>query len=199
MLYSRVVWQELREQWKSGIVPEDPIEKVGEWFFLNRTCYASDIKHGGFIGYTEGRNMCKTFRNAVSRLDEVGELIKIWIIENLPYQECIMRFDSCSTVFYCDMPYYLPGTRNYYEGAFTLQDHEELARMLNNIKGRALVSHYECDTYNQLYQGWNKYKFESFKGSHKTGINEAKPVTNECLYTNFKESCKQKILFEGVN
>lgn len=68
MLYSMVIWQELRERWKSGIIPDDPIKRTGEWYFLNRSCYASDIEHGGFISYIQGRNMCKTFRNAIKQL-----------------------------------------------------------------------------------------------------------------------------------
>lgn len=199
MLYSRTMWNEIRERWKLGIFPDNPINKIAEWFFLNRTCYASDIKHGGFIGYAEGRNMCKTFRNSINHLDEVGEIIKYWIIENLNHKDCISRFDSYSTVFYIDAPYYLPDSRNYYAGSFTLQDHKELAKILNNIKGRALVSHYECDTYNQLYQGWNKYTFESFKGSSKTDIGKGKPKTTEALYCNFKSEARTRNLFEGMS
>lgn len=181
MLYSRTIWQELRERWKSGIFPDNQINKIAEWHFLNRSCYASDIRYGGFIGYTEGRNMCKTFRNAVSQLDEVGELVKDWIVENLPFQECVRRFDSCSTVFYVDAPYYFPGKRECYQGSFTLDDHRKLAELLNKIEGRALVSHYKGDTISEFYWGWNCFEYESFKGSSNDG---RKPVTYECLYTN---------------
>lgn len=183
-LYSRELWQALRLRWKSNIIPDDPVKAAVEWFFLNRSCYASDIRHGGFIGFTQGRNMCKTFRNAVEQLNEVGELVKTWIIENLDYKTCITRFDSPSTVFYCDMPYYLPGKREYYQDSFTLENHKEMSHLLNNIKGRALVSHYKNDTIHELYQGWQRYECQSFKGSHKSE-GEEKPKTVECLYVNF--------------
>jgi len=192
MLYSRTLWRELRERWKSGSIPADPIERAGEWFFLNRSCYASDIRHGGFIGYTQGRNMCKTFRNAVEQLNEVGELVKTWIIENLDYKTCITRFDSPDTVFYCDMPYYLPGKRECYQDSFTLDDHKALAELLNNIKGWALVSHYKDNIISELYEGWNCYEYSSFKGSSN---GDTKPVTVECLYTNF-ETVKKRGLFD---
>lgn len=193
MLYSRTLWRELRERWKLGNTPTDPIERAGEWFFLNRSSYASDIQHGGFIGYTQGRNMCKTFRNAVDQLNEVGELVKTWIIENLPFQECIRRFDSPDTVFYCDMPYYLPGKRECYQDSFTLNDHKALAELLNNIKARALVSHYKDNIISELYEGWSCYEYESFKGSSN---GDRKPRTQECLFTNFE--VKQKTLFSGM-
>ncbi|GEM_PF-1430961 len=193
MLYSRKMWQELRERWKLGIVPSNPVEMAGEWFFLNRTCYASDVQLGGFIGYTKGRNMCQTFRNAVSQIEEVGKIVKGWIVENLDFKTCITRFDSPDTIFYADAPYYLPGKRDCYSNSFTLDDHRILAGLLNNIRGRALVSHYENATIAGLYQGWNCYTFDSFKGSSKAAAGTEKPVTTECLYTNFEQ--KQRSLF----
>lgn len=193
-LYSRELWQALRLRWKSNIIPGDPVKAVAEWFFLNRSCYASDIRHGGFIGFTQGRNMCKTFRNAVDQLNEVGEIIKTWIIENLDYKTCITRFDSLDTVFYCDMPYYLPGKRECYQDSFSLDDHKALAELLTNIKGWALVSHYKDNIISGLYEGWNCYEYKSFKGSSN---GDTKPKTVECLYCNFKPVETQG-LFNGA-
>lgn len=188
MLFSRVLWRELREKWKLNIFSSDsdPVERAGEWFFLNRTCYASDIEHGGFMGFGRGRNMCKSFRNAVSQIEEVGGIIKGWIIENLDFKTCITRFDSPGTIFYADAPYFLPGKRDCYQDKFTFDDHEALAELLNNIEGRALVSHYKDDIISGLYQGWHCFEYQSFKGSHKAASGTEKPVTVECLYTNFK-------------
>ena len=190
MLYSRHLWQELRLKWKSNIIPDDPVKAAAEWFFLNRSSYAADTQLGGFIGYTQGRNMCKTFRNAVDQLNEVGELVKTWIIENLDYKTCITRFDSPATVFYCDMPYYLPGKRECYQDSFTLDDHNALAELLGNIQGRALVSHYKDNIISELYEGWNCYEYESFKGSSN---GDRKPRTQECLFTNYEAA--QRRLF----
>jgi DNA adenine methylase len=196
MLYSRAAWYELRARWKSNTIPDDPVKASAEWYFLNRATYAADMQGGGFIGYAQGRNMCKTFRNAVGQLHEAGELVKGWIIENLPFQECIKRFDGSNVVFFADAPYFLPGQRKHYQQDFTLGDHETLAKLLANIKGRALVSHYENDTISELYSGWNCYKFESFTGSSN---GESKPKTVECLWTNFEARKTQKVLFPGVN
>ena len=197
MLFSRVLWQALRGRWKSSIIPSDPVERAGEWFFLNRTCYASDIEHGGFLGFGKGRNMCKSFRNAVGQFEEVGELIKTWIIESLDFKTCITRFDSPDTVFYADAPYYLPGKRDCYSNSFGLDDHRTLAGLLNNIKGRVLVSHYKDETIAGLYSGWNCYEYESFKGSSKAAAGTEKPVTNEVLYCNFRPF-KTRGLFDAM-
>jgi DNA adenine methylase len=197
MLYSRQLWQEIRSRWKGGQIPDDPIVKASEWFFLSRSSYASDIRHGGFIGYTQGRNMCKTFRNTVEQLNKVGEQVKTWIIENLDFKTCITRFDSPDTVFYCDMPYYLPGKREKYQDRFTFDNHKILAKLLANIKGRALVSHYKDDVVSELYKGWNRYEFQSFKGSSKAEPGAEKPKTQEILYFNFEPEVRTRSLFDG--
>lgn len=77
------------------------------------------------------------------------------------------------------MPYYLPGKRECYQNSFTLDDHKALAELLNNIKGRTLVSHYKNDVIHELYNGWNYYEYSSFKGASNS---DKKPVTQECLY-----------------
>ena len=195
MLYSRAAWDELRARWKKNTIPDDPVTASAEWFFLNRATYAADVQHGGFVGYTQGRNMCKTFRNTVEQLNKVGEMVKGWIIENLDYKTCITRFDSPSTVFYCDMPYYLPGKRDCYQDSFTLDDHKALAELLRNIEGRALVSHYRDDTISKLYEGWNCFEFESFKGSSNS---DSKPITTEVVFTNYKPVGQTRPLFQVV-
>ena len=60
-----------------------------------------------------------------------------------------------------------------------------------------MLSHYPCDTYNQLCGDWNKYTYQSFKGSHKADPGTEKPVTVECLYTNF-EPVKARSLFDAM-
>lgn len=197
MLYSRQLWREIRLRWKSGQIPNDLIIRASEWFFLNRSSYASDIQYGGFIGYTQGRNMCKTFRNTIDQLNEVGKIIKTWIIENLDYKTCIARFDSPDTVFFVDAPYVQDKSRQYYEHSFTFEDHRELANLLNNIRGKALFCHYEHPEIDRLYAGWHRYGYESFKGSHKS-TGGRKPGTQEVLYCNFKPVAKNRSLFDGL-
>ncbi|MBM2834977.1 MAG: dam 1 [Candidatus Brocadiaceae bacterium] len=57
MLYSRRLWQDIRSRWKQGNLPQDEIERVSWWYYLNRTTFSGDQKRGGFaIPSTTGRN-----------------------------------------------------------------------------------------------------------------------------------------------
>src|SRR3972149_2443382 len=48
MLYSRSLWQKIRSRWKQGNITQDEIERVSQWFYLNRTCFSGDQRAGGF-------------------------------------------------------------------------------------------------------------------------------------------------------
>lgn len=196
MPYSRSLWNEIRSQWKAGILPQDEIERVSQWFYLNRTCFSGDQKRGGFaMPSTTGRNPVQSYYNAIDSLNIVAKRLKNVCIENLPYDEVISRYDSEDTLFYADPPYL--GVGHYYGDSFSQEDHHRLSELLHGIKGQVMVSHYPDSLYNDLYKDWNKYTYQSFKGSHKAGPGTEKPVTMECLYTNF-EPVKTRGLFDAM-
>ncbi|MBF8276818.1 MAG: dam 1 [Candidatus Brocadiaceae bacterium] len=199
MPYARALWQEIRTRWKQGIIPGDSVQSAAEFFYLNRLTFSGDQKSGGFaVPSTTGRNPAQSYFNATDGLEGIAGRLRGVTIECLDYQECIRRYDSPGTLFYCDPPYL--NTEGYYgKGDFAYADHYALARMLNDAKGKVLISHYQDALYDGLYTGWNKYTFESFKGSSKAYSGESKPVTIECLWTNFEARKIQKVLFPGMN
>jgi DNA adenine methylase len=190
--YARSVFQ----SWKYGDeTTQNDIEKAGRYFFLCKASFAGDVERGGFGMPSKGtgRNPVQSFRNAVDSLKAIAERLRNVCIENLDYQECIKRYDSPETLFYVDCPYY--GHEHFYGDTFTQDDHRTLAELLHGIKGKVMVSHYDNELYSTLYKGWNKYTYQSFKGSHKAEPGIKKPVTVECLYTNF-EPVKTRGLFD---
>jgi DNA adenine methylase len=84
-------------------------------------------------------------------------LDKINDIQNLDYKDIIEKYDSESTFFYVDPPYF--GKEEYYiNHEFRKETHKELANILNNIKGRFLLSYYYFDGLEKLY---DNCRFES--------------------------------------
>ncbi len=193
MPYSRSLWQEIRTQWKQGALPQDEIERAAAWFYLNKTCFSGDMLSGGFaVPSTTGRNTAQSYHNAIDGIEHIGERLRGVTIECLPYDEGIRRYDSDGSLFYVDPPYH--GAEGYYGDSFGQDDHHRLSKLLHGIKGMAMVSHYQNSLYDELYQGWHRYEYESFKGSHKAASGESKPATTEVLYTNFEQ--KQRSLFD---
>ena len=73
-----------------------------------------------------------------------NKLKLIDICENMDYSELIEKYDSPTTYFYCDPPYW--ETENYYSlHDFDREDHENLVNILKNIKGKFSLSYYDFD------------------------------------------------------
>ena len=167
--------------------------------FVNALPYTTEViggdqLRGGFgAPSVTGRNPVASFRNTIDGLNDVAERLRNVCIESLGYADCIGRYDSPETFFYCDPPYM--DTEYYYTGYFAPESHERLSELLHGIKGRVMVSHYADDLYDRLYQGWNRFEYRSFKGSHKAEPGREKPRTTEALYCNFQPQLKNRSLF----
>jgi DNA adenine methylase len=81
-------------------------------------------------------------------------------VENMDFEEVIKKYDSPTTYFYTDPPYYIVGEGAYYSNHdFDRQDHERLANVLQQVKGKFGMSYYDFE----LLHTWfpeNQYKWE---------------------------------------
>jgi DNA adenine methylase len=78
-----------------------------------------------------------TYQNSIDALEHTAKHLKGVTIECLNYAECISRYDSPETLFFCDPPY-LNTERYYGKGNFTYDDHVRLAELLNGVKDYTL-------------------------------------------------------------
>jgi DNA adenine methylase len=108
----------------------------------------------------KGKYRCKylSFRDKLSKPDWVEHFTKITDVENLDFEDLIVKYDSPTTYHYVDAPYWK--TENYYSNHdFDRQDHERLANVLQQVKGKFGMSYYDFE----LLHTWfpeNQYKWE---------------------------------------
>ena len=95
---------------------------------------------------------------SVEGLAEIVQRLQRVQIENAPAIEVIARYDTPDTLFYVDPPYVhsARGDASAYGFEMTDAQHEELADVLNDISGRAVISGYQCDLYNRIFSTWNR-------------------------------------------
>jgi len=85
-----------------------------------------------------------SFRGRLINIKFTKKLKKITKCENLSYNDVIEKYDSPTTYFYVDPPYWK--TENYYSlHDFDVEDHKNLCLQLANIKGKFSLSYYEFD------------------------------------------------------
>ena len=99
-----------------------------------------------------------TFRDKLKNNKWLAKFDKINVVENMDFEELIKNYDSEKTYFYLDPPYWK--TENYYSNHdFDRNDHERLANVLNNIKGKFSLSYYEFELLNEWFPK-NDYLWE---------------------------------------
>ncbi|KAA0248319.1 MAG: DNA adenine methylase [Candidatus Jettenia sp.] len=77
------------------------------------------------------RWLCIIFRNrnSIDTFHDVARRLQGVTIECLDYRECIQRYDSKDTLFFCDPPY-LNAEGFYGKENFSQDDHRDLANCL---------------------------------------------------------------------
>lgn len=178
--YSR----KLYETWLSDPLPDDDFARAVRWFYLNRCGIAkgnrernTGWRHAG----SPGSSPAPAYYSAVESIRGFAQRMRGVQIECQDFREIIRVYDSPDALFYVDPPYI--GREKYYAGGFTEQDHRELADMLGNIKGKAVVSYYDDPLLLELYPDWRR---EELVGYCQSVGGSGPRQANELLLMNFE-------------
>lgn len=119
----------------------------------------------------------------IEDLSYIAERLLRVQIENRPANDVIKLYDSPKTLFYCDPPY-VHGTRGdskAYVHELTDDQHRQLAKVLNSVKGMVALSNYQCDLMDELYPS---PKWKKIHSPLKT-IHSTKDKRQEVLWVNY--------------
>lgn len=133
----------------------------------------------------KGKYRCKVlvFMDKLKNPKYIEHFNKITFIENKDFQEVVEKYDSPTTYFYMDPPYWK--TENYYSNHdFDSKDHERLANTIKNIQGRFSLSYYE---FPQLLEWFpvEKYRWEKKDFSKAASTKKEKNIGTELLIMNY--------------
>ncbi len=132
----------------------------------------------------KGGETVSRWNNAIEKLHEVATILRTnFQITPWDYASCIDKIDFEGAFFYCDPPYSKRSRASYndYKFEFTDEDHYELASKLNTIKGKAMVSGYDCSLMNELYKYWRKVKLPIKKNNIRSG------EVQEVIWMNYEK------------
>lgn len=174
----------LYEKWKREEPPKDDFEKAVRFFYVNRSGIAkgnSDSSFSTDTGWRHSRehNTARTYRSACKVITDFSDRMKSVMIDNRDFREIFRVYDSPETLFYVDPPYI--GREKYYAGGFTESDHRDLAKILNDVKGKVILSYYDDPLLRELYDNWNRETFQAARQVVNGNNNKAE----ELLLMNF--------------
>lgn len=145
---------------------------------LKETFAWSDRLRGGQPGEI---NAWKTI---IKSIPVIAERLKDVFITNKPAIRVIKAFDDINCLAYIDPPY-LHETRvstQAYQFEMSTADHVELAGVLNNFKGKVIISGYASSLYEKLYKNW---RCENKQIANHSSQQKIKPIKTECLWLNY--------------
>lgn len=173
-LHSRALWNEFRN---STTRPLDEVERAFMFWARLQDSF-------GAMGMTFGtaRNGIHSVTKSRDYIDQVSERLKGVHIECASFDKCIKMYDSPDAFFYLDPPY--PGTKggesNY--NLLSLEEWQQLKDLLDNIKGKFLLSCNDDPFVMKLFKGYQIQKIKARVTLAK--INNPEPRT-EILVSNY--------------
>lgn len=165
----------------SYITAADPIEQARRTLFraaagFGGTAATYTKRKTGFRGNTTrcGSIPAHDWHGVPQVLEDAIERLRGVVIENQPAIKVVERYDGPETLLYIDPPYpYETRSKhwagNCYRYEMTDDDHQELAGVLQAVKGMVVISGYACDLYDdELYPDW----YRETRKTHADGAQE---------------------------
>jgi DNA adenine methylase len=156
-------------------------------YVLTQVFSGSKPESSSYTDY-KGKYRCKVliFMDKLKNPKYREHIDKITFVESMDFQDVVEKYDSPTTYFYMDPPYWK--TENYYSNhLFTNKTHERLATCLKNIKGKFSLSYYDFPLLSEWFPKdqfkWKKKKFKKAASSKKDGTQN---VGTELLIMNYK-------------
>jgi DNA adenine methylase len=134
-LTSRAEFERLR-----AAAPETltDLERAARFLYLQRTAFGGKIE-GRTFGVTTTAPARFDVTKLAAVLEAVHERLAGVVIECLPWETLLPRYDRPTTLFYCDPPYW-GCEADYGAGLFAREDFERLAEALAGLRGQFVLS-----------------------------------------------------------
>ncbi|MDB5586211.1 MAG: methyltransferase [Devosia sp.] len=114
------------------------LERAARFLYLQRLAFGGKVSGRNF-GVSVGRSSSFNLTTLAPLLDDVHQRLAGVIIESLPWQKLIERYDRSETLFYLDPPYWGNET-DYGAGMFGRDEFAEMAAVLKGLRGRFILS-----------------------------------------------------------
>ena len=180
------------------VITEDNMFEVAAKYVyvLTQVFSGSKPESAKYTDY-KGKYRCKVliFMDKLKNPKYRAHFDKITFVENMDFQEVIEKYDSPTTYFYADPPYWK--TENYYSNHdFDREDHERLADSLRNAEGRFSLSYYDFPLLSEWFPK-DEYLWEVKEFAKAAAASKGKKqnMGEELLIMNYEVN--KKIILSG--
>ncbi|PRC90971.1 DNA adenine methylase [Solimicrobium silvestre] len=158
-------------KWHQAVVPETltDIQRAARFYYLQQHAFSGKVtgQHFGTATTAPAINLCRIEENlSAAHLRLAGTFV-----ENLPWLDCMKRYDRTHSFFYLDPPYW---QTEGYGVEFGFEQYELMAEFMRNCKGRVMVSINDHPDIRRVFEGFTmmgldiKYSMGSVHGQPST-------------------------------
>lgn len=151
---------------------DDYLDEAATEIYLRKTS-----KNGLKQKFQKPTNI-ENWKNNIKLISSYSKIIKDVYIFNKSAIEIIDIFNTEDCLIYCDPPYLHENkaAKVVYNGEMTPEAHMELFRLLNDFRGKVIVSGCLSPLYKRIYKNWNMMKMR---------IDSSKTTVTEIIWKNF--------------
>lgn len=164
------------------------IQRAHRFYYLIMAGWGGELKYPRFQTSISdgghGNRLIGALETLKERIAPVHKRLSTVIIENLPWQECIERYDRANTVMYIDPPYPDNGV-NYAHNMRGWDEHQELADRLHKTECKWILSSYDIQQIRDLYLDNYVVGIQSASGMKAKKNGSERVINKEVLITNF--------------
>lgn len=113
------------------------LERAARFLYLQRLSFGGQIN--GVFGVSADTAPRFSLAKIEPLLDAAHARLDGVVLENLPWQDILQRYDHDGALFYLDPPYW-GGENDYGKGLFDRAQFAQMAEILGNIKGAFILS-----------------------------------------------------------
>jgi len=175
-LTGRAEFERLRAQTPDSLTD---LERAARFLYLQKLSFGGKV-----AGRSFGVQMGGPARFDVTKLGLALEAIHARLagvtIECLDWEDFLIRWDRPGTLFFLDPPYY--GTEDYYgSGLFQPEQHEVMAKVLADIKGRFILTLNDLPETREIYR---RFRIETADLRYSAGGGDKQRPAREIIVSN---------------
>jgi len=126
------------------------IQRAVRWFIRNKFSFGG--LGGHFATSTKSSGGVMSSREArIDRLRELNRRLDRVLVENLPWQKCLERYDGEGIFFFLDPPYF--SGYQYDVQTWTAEDHQTLRDRIFALQGEWILTYDDVPEVRDLYAG----------------------------------------------
>jgi len=125
------------------------IQRAARFYYLQKLAFGGKVQGQTFGVVASGGPRLNLLR-IEEELSAVHIRLARVVVENLPWQECVRRYDRAGALFYFDPPYW---QTEGYGVEFGMEQYVEMAELMRGMKGKAILSINDHPDIREVFDG----------------------------------------------